>query len=417
MAVDLSVDFLGIHLKNPFMIASVPSATSEGFQKAAKAGWAGAITWAGGLNTHSRCFCRGYMPREFKHIGKEHQMWAYLNTLCLTDFSGFEDGDQKMPPERIQLEIGRAKESGIVVGCNIAESSSPISWARCAKAAEKGGADFLELNFSCPWVPRVGFSIGIFVKQMKEIVKAVKDASNLPVMAKLNASLDRTALAESADAVVESGAEAISITNTLAGVIGVDIETTMPIACELDVHGKLRGYVGGISGPAIKPMGLRGVAELSRVVDVPISGIGGITDWQSAVEYILLGASTIQIGTAVMLNGYKMIRGLVRGLEDYMEKKGYQSVNDFVGLTSEKYVVGDPWTPPAVKQPRRMVVDVENCNGCGLCVVACDASSSEAKAIRVVDRIAEIDRDRCQTCYACMMACPSEAISVQWEPV
>jgi dihydropyrimidine dehydrogenase (NAD+) subunit PreA len=357
------------------------------------------------------------MPREFKHIGKPPQWWAYLNTLCLTDPSGFEDGDQKMPPERIQVEIERAKGSGIIVGCNLAESANPISWAKGAKAAEKGGADFLELNFSCPWVPRVGFSIGIYVNQMKEILRAVKDASSLPVMAKLNASLDRTGLAESAEAVVECGADAISITNTLAGVIGVDIETGMPIACELDIHGKLRGYVGGISGPAIKPMGLRGVAELRRVVDVPISGIGGITDWQSAVEYMLLGASTVQIGTAVMLYGYRMIRGLVKGLEDYMERKGYQKVNDFVGLTSEKYIVGDPWTPPAVKQPRRMVVDDERCNGCGLCVVACDASSSDAKAIRMVDRIAEIDRDRCQTCYACMMACTSEAISVQWELV
>ena len=413
MTVDLSVEFLGTRLKNPFLLASVPTATVAGFHKAAKEGWGGGVIWGGEIH-RSPSFFRGYIPREFKNIGRPPQWWAFQNTMCYEDIH--EQLGQRKPPEELEAMIRKAKDSGITVGCTVAGTADPSGWAMSALAAEKGGADFLELNMSCSWLPSIGLSVGARLESMTDIIKAVRKTSSLSIIVKLNAGLERDMLAESARAAVASGADAISITNTLAGVIGVDIETGMPLACEMDADGKIRGVVSGISGPAIKPIGLRGVAEVRRVVDVPISGIGGITDWESAVEYMLLGASTVQIGTAAMLFGYRMIKGLLRGLEGYMERKGYKRLEDFVGVTSEKYAVGDPWTHPAVKQPRQMIIDEAICNGCGLCVIACDASSSEAEAINVLDGVAKIDHDRCHTCNACQSVCPEHAISVEWDP-
>jgi len=412
MVIDLSVSFLGVRLKNPFLLASVPSARAAGFQKAAREGWGGGVIW-GGQTRPALTFARGYIPREFNYIGRPTQWWAFQNTFCSLESVSKE---QRQSPEVIEAATRKAKESGIAVFCTVAEAENLDAWVRDALAAERGGADFLELNMSCPWMPVVGLSVGLDLDMMKNIVKAIRKVSGLPIMVKLNAGLDRDTLVKSARLVIEAGAGAISVTNTLSGVIGVDIETGMPLACELNTDGELRGVISGISGPAIKPIGLRGVAELRRAVDVPISGIGGISDWQSAVEYMLLGATTVQIGTASMLYGYKMIKGLLRGLENYMERKGYKSVEDFVGKTTEKYAVGDPWTEPAVKQPRKMIVDEAKCTGCGLCVIACDASSSEADAIRVVDGVAKIDHNRCHTCNICRIVCPEQAISVTWEP-
>jgi len=415
VVVDLSVEFMGIKFKNPFLLASVPAATPEGFAKAAIAGWGGGIIW-GGSEHHPLSFARGYIPRDIVRIGKPPQWWAYENTLCYRDPISYQHGEYKHPPDMVEAAVRKAKDSGIPVGCTIAEGKKVSSWANNALAADRGGADFIELNMSGPWLPGVGLSVGVHQDIMTDIVQAVRKASRLPVMVKLNASLQRDVLAESARAAVKAGANAISITNTFAGIIGVDVETGMPLACEMDINGKLRGIIGGISGPAIKPMGLRGVAEVRKAVDVPISGIGGITDWESAVEYMLLGASTVQIGTAAMLYGHRLIKEMLKGLSGYMERKGYTNLKDFVGMTSQKYAVGEAWAAPAQKQPRRMVVDEAICTGCGSCLIACDASSSGSEAIRVVNKVARINPERCHTCNACRIVCPEMAISVEWYP-
>jgi dihydropyrimidine dehydrogenase (NAD+) subunit PreA len=234
------------------------------------------------------------------------------------------------------------------------------------------------------------------------------------MMVKLNASLGQHELAQITRDAVEAGADAISCSNTLRGLIGVDVETGIPLSCELNVDCTLRGMIGGISGPGIKPMVLRAVAEIRQITDLPISAVGGITDWQSAVEYMLLGASTVQVGTAVMLYGYRLIKQLTRGLEEYMERHGYKRVSDFVGKTIEKYFVPE-YIGPVEKQPRKMIVDEEKCTGCGLCLIACEASSCGSGALTINDRVAKIDHNLCKTCNTCRVVCPEGAISVVWE--
>jgi len=323
--------------------------------------------------------------------------------------------EQFVPVEKTERLIGEAKKSGMVVGCNIMESWDPEAWGRVGAAAERGGADFLELNWSCPYIPGTGLDIGVNRETRLSVMRAVRKQCRLPVMVKLTASLERDMLTEVAKGAEEAGADAISITNTFSGIIGVDIETGMPLACELDMEGKLIGMSGGISGPFLKPMGLRGVAEVRRAVKLPVSAIGGITEWQDAVEYMLVGASTVQIGTAVMLLGYRLIDRLTKGLGEYMERKGYRNIADFVGVTSDKYFLGERWVPTAVKQPRKMVVDEELCTGCGLCAIACDTSSSESGALKIVDGIAKIDPKLCHNCNSCRIVCPEGAIRVKWE--
>ncbi|MDP6509888.1 MAG: tetratricopeptide repeat protein, partial [Dehalococcoidia bacterium] len=198
-------------------------------------------------------------------------------------------------------------------------------------------------------------------------------------------------------------------------VAGVDIETGMPIPTQMDVGGRMRGMVTGLSGPAIKPMGLRAVSEVVQAVDVPVMGIGGIADWQSAMEYMMLGARVVQVGTAVLLHGHRIVKDMVRGLEEFMERKGYSRVEDFIGITSKSYAVGEPYTSTSEKQPRTMVVDEVRCTGCGTCMPACVASANGA--IKVTDGVAVINQGLCVQCNSCMLVCPSGAVSTVWESV
>jgi len=159
---------------------------------------------------------------------------------------------------------------------------------------------------------------------------------------------------------------------------------------------------------------LRGMADVHRAVDVPLCGIGGITDWKSALEFMLLGARAVQVGTSVMLFGYQIVEDMIRGLEEYMERKGYKSILDFVGSTADRFMVSAPYGGSALKQPKYLEVDEEQCTGCGLCVTACSSSSSGSGACTMKNGVAHIDPDLCHVCYSCRIVCPTRAIVEKW---
>jgi len=412
MTVDLSVEWKGIKFPNPFLIASVPATCAWGINKAAKYGWGGAIHWQGEVQSSEGASYHGYIPRDYTFIDKPPFWWSFQNSCGP---KAEVDPKQFAPPDRVERFIRQSKESGMIVGANLQEGEDPDAWVRITTAAEQAGADFFEVNWSCPYFPKTGYDVGADRKIRMGTLKAVREASDLPIMVKVNASFGKEELAQIVRDAVEAGADAISCSNTLRGFAGVDIETVVPLSCELDVNGKLRGAIGGISGPAIKPMVLRAVAEIRQNTALPISAVGGIDQWESAVEYMLLGASTVQVGTAVMLYGYRIIKQLTKGLEEYMERKGYKRIADFVGKTTEKYMLPE-YSSPLEKQPRKMVVDEGKCTGCGLCLLACEASSSGSGALRVEDRVAKIDHNLCKTCNTCCIVCPEGAITVQWEP-
>jgi dihydropyrimidine dehydrogenase (NAD+) subunit PreA len=213
-----------------------------------------------------------------------------------------------------------------------------------------------------------------------------------------------------AKTVVEAGADAISASNILRGIAGINIDTGLPWARDIDNEGILRGTAGPISGPAIRPLALRSVAEIASVVDVPISGVGGITHWRHAVEFMMAGCTTVQVGMASMLFGYDMARDLINGLTGFMEQKGYQQVTDFIGLTRRKVTgFGDLRVPTARDLGRRMVVNDKLCDGCGNCVRCCIATADGAARMR--KGVAYIDEEKCIQCKTCMLVCPQHAIS------
>jgi len=184
-------------------------------------------------------------------------------------------------------------------------------------------ADAFELNLSCPHAKGYGMEIGQNPENVYEVVKAVKDATDKPVIAKLTPNIDDiTKLGLSAE---KAGADAVSAINTLKAV-AIDIYARKPI---------LSNRVGGYSGPGVKPVALRAVYDLAKVLDIPVIGIGGITTWQDAVEFLLAGASALQIGTAVSLRGWKVFREINEGIEAYLESEGFSSVEEIVGLALE----------------------------------------------------------------------------------
>jgi dihydropyrimidine dehydrogenase (NAD+) subunit PreA len=295
---------------------------------------------------------------------------------------------------------------------NIVGSFEIDPWVRASTAAEEAGADIIELNFSSPYRANLGLGIGRDKTKMQDIIGAVRDKMRIPVMAKLSGHLLVGQLKDYSQSAVSSGADAISITNLIAGLAGVDIETGMPKWTYRDTQGNVRGCVTGISGPAIKPLALRSVAEVASAVRVPISAIGGITTWQSAVEFMMLGATTVQIGIAAIAFGYGIVTDMTQGLRGFMQRNGYRRVTDFIGITNRKYGVGEDYTVPEMDQPRTILVDEALCDGCGKCEVVCDTNAYNA--MRMVKGAARVKRERCVNCNMCLLVCPRKAITSTW---
>ena len=198
---------------------------------------------------------------------------------------------------------------------------STEEYAKVSKKAVDSGADAIELNVSCPHVKETGSEIGQNPKILKEVVEKVKATVDKPVFVKLSPNV--TSIAETAEAAVKAGADAITAINTVKA-MAIDTETTMPI---------LSNKIGGLSGPAIKPIAVRCVYEIYEQVKVPIVGCGGITNWRDAVEFLLAGATAVQIGTAVALKGPNIFKAVNQGIDAYLKRKGFRSVEEIVGLS------------------------------------------------------------------------------------
>ncbi len=197
-------------------------------------------------------------------------------------------------------------------------------YATVARKAVSAGADALELNVSCPHVKDTGSEIGQSVEILTEVVKKVKASVSKPVFAKLSPNV--TDIAEIAEAAAKAGADALTVINTVKA-MAIDVETTIPV---------LSNRVGGLSGPAIKPIALRCVYDIYERVNVPIIGCGGVTGWRDAVEFLLAGASAVQIGTAVALKGPNVFKAVARGMDAHLKRKRVSEVRELVGLSHRK---------------------------------------------------------------------------------
>jgi dihydroorotate dehydrogenase (NAD+) catalytic subunit len=198
--------------------------------------------------------------------------------------------------------------------------SSPEEFAKVAECAAKIGADALELNVSCPHIKKAGAVIGSDPILLTKIVGTVKNKVNLPLITKLTPNV--TNIGAIAKAVEEAGANAITAINTVKA-MAIEIETGRPI---------LANKVGGLSGSAIKPIAVRCVYDIYRSVNIPIIGCGGVSNWETAIEFMLAGASAVQIGTAVAFGGVEVFGYVAKGIDMYLKRKGYKNVKEIVGL-------------------------------------------------------------------------------------
>jgi dihydroorotate dehydrogenase (NAD+) catalytic subunit len=198
---------------------------------------------------------------------------------------------------------------------------STEEYAAVAKRATSAGADALELNVSCPHVKETGSEIGQNPKLLANVVRTVKASTGRPVLVKLSPNV--TNIVDCARVAEDAGADAVTVMNTVKA-MAIDVETTLPI---------LANRVGGLSGPAVKPIALRHVFDVYEEVGIPIVGCGGISGWRDAVEFLLAGASAVQVGTAIAVEGPRVFRDITRGISVYLRRKNVGSVKDIVGLS------------------------------------------------------------------------------------
>ncbi len=390
----LEVDFLGFRLKNPFLLASAPPTnTIEMIERAFEQGWAGAVTKTIPLekvpvhNVSPRIHSIAFPGFE----AEARQVYAFANIELVSEkhadywMAGVARLRQKWPDRFVMTSI-------------MADGSAQGDWVELAQRSQAAGALAVELNFSCPHggMPphAVGAAIGQDPAIAARIVRWVREAVKIPVLVKLTAAVSD--LRQLGKVLVDAGADGFCTINSFPVLIGVDLKTHSPLP---SVHGK--GNLGGYTGRALKPIALRATSEIAPL-GKPVSGCGGLTTWEDAAEFVLLGATTLQVCSAVMLEGYGIVTDLCEGLLGYLEDQGAESLGELRGKALANIV------PHArLEYERRMVstIDLETCTRCGKCAIACRDAGYQAIS-EAPDRTPSVDPEKCDGCGLCNQVCP-----------
>ncbi len=389
----LNTDLCGVPLENPFLLSSsVVASTYDMCARAFEAGWAGAS-----FKTVCSFDIHEASPRFSAITGDNGSIIGFKNIEQLSDHSVAENMEifrrlkQKYPTKFILASI---------MGQNDAE------WEELARLCEENGADAIELNFSCPNMTEDG--LGSDIGQVPELVErftaAARRGTKLPILAKPTPNV--AAMSPAAQAAKRGGANGVSAINTIKSIIGVNPHTYVSAPA---VRGK--SAVGGYSGNAVKPIALRFIAELGQnptLSGMHISGMGGIETWQDALEFILLGAGSLQVTTAVMQYGYRIIDDLKSGLAYYLAEKGFSNVREVRGLAL------DSVSSTTVVLERDTVVfpkfHREKCIGCGRCVISCADGGHQALQLDE-SRRPVLNGQRCVGCHLCVLVCPNHAVT------
>ena len=388
----LKCDLCGIPLENPFLLSSsVVASTYDMCARAFEAGWAGiCFKTICSLDIHEAS------PRFSAVTGNDGNIIGFKNIEQLSDHSVAENMEifrrlkEKYPNKFILASI---------MGQNEAE------WGELARLCEENGADAVELNFSCPNMAEggLGSDIGQVPELVERFTRSAKQACHIPVIAKLTPNVDN--MSPAAEAAKRGGADGIAAINTIKSITGVNLHTFVAAPA---VHG--HSAVGGYSGKAVKPIALRFIAELGQNPDLKgmhISAMGGIETWQDALEFILLGGGSIQVTTAVMQYGYRIIDDLKAGLNLYLAEMGFRSVTEAIGLGLDTLSeTTDTLERDTVVFPQFVR---ERCIGCGRCKISCDDGGHQA--IRLDEaRHPVLNGKKCVGCHLCVLVCPQHAI-------
>ena len=277
------------------------------------------------------------------------------------------------------------------------------NWKDILKRVEATGADGVELNFGCPHGMSergMGAAVGQVPDYIQMVTEWCKQHTAMPVIVKLTPNI--TDIRAPARAAQAGGADAVSLINTVNSIIGVNLDTMSP---EPSIDGW--GSHGGYCGPAVKPIALNMVAEIARDPEtstLPISGIGGITTWRDAAEFLVLGAGNVQVCTAAMTYGFRIVEELQQGLSDWMDEQGHRSIADVIGRATPN--VKD-WQNLNLNYISKAVINQDLCIKCGRCHVVCEDTSHQAITSSVNgERKFEVINEECVGCNLCVSVCP-----------
>ena len=399
---DLSTTFAGIKTPNPFWLASAPP-TDKAYNvvRAFEAGWGG-VVWKT-LGEAGPPIVNVNGPRYGALLSPDRRLLGFNNIELITD----RDLELNLAEIR-QVKRDwpdRALVVSLMVPCN------EEAWKAILPRVEDTGCDGVELNFGCPH----GMSergMGAAVGQVPEYIEMVtawcKRYSRLPVIVKLTPNI--TDIKQPARAAQRGGADAVSLINTINSIIGVDPDTlTMsPSTGGMGSH-------GGYCGPAVKPIALNMVAEIARdpaTRHMPISGIGGVGTWRDALDFIALGAGTVQVCTAAMVYGFKIVQEMNDGLSNYLDSKGFKSVDELVGRAVPTIT---EWRHLNLNHISKAVINQDLCIQCGRCHIACEDTSHQA-ITNMVDgqRRFQVKEEDCVGCNLCVTVCPvADCISLR----
>ncbi|MBQ9661801.1 MAG: NAD-dependent dihydropyrimidine dehydrogenase subunit PreA [Oscillospiraceae bacterium] len=389
----LRTELCGVPLENPFLLSSsVVASTYDMCARAFEAGWAGAA-----FKTICSFDIHEASPRFSAITGDSGSIIGFKNIEQLSDHSVAENMEIF---RRLKVKYPTKFILASIMGQNDAE------WEELSRLCEENGADAIELNFSCPNMADggLGSDIGQAPELVERFTAAARRGTKLPILAKLTPNV--AVMSPAAEAAKRGGADGIAAINTIKSIIGVNPHTYVSAPA---VHGM--SAVGGYSGNAVKPIALRFIAELGQnpaLQGMHLSAMGGVENWSDALEFILLGAGSVQVTTAVMQYGYRIIDDLKAGLNYYLAEKGFSSVEEARGLALDSVSdTTDVLERDTVVFPK---FHREKCVGCGRCVISC--ADGGHQAIRLSeDRRPILDGKKCVGCHLCVLVCPERAIS------
>ncbi len=390
---DLRSNFLGIKSPNPFWLASAPPTDREtNVVRAFKAGWGG-VVWKTLGDGDPIVNVSG--PRYGAIHSSDRRLIGLNNVELITD----------RPLELNLQEIKKVKRewSDRAVVVSLMVPCEEKNWADILKRVEETECDGVELNFGCPHGMSergMGAAVGQVPEYIEMVTRWCKKHTRMPVIVKLTPNI--TDIRFPARAANNGGADAVSLINTITSIMTVDLDQMSPWPV---IDGQ--GTHGGYCGPAVKPIALNMVSQIGRdpeTRNLPISAIGGVTTWKDAADYIAMGAGNVQVCTAAMTYGFKIVEEMISGLSNFMDEKGYQTIDDFRGLALPKFA---EWQHLNLNYVVKASIDQDLCISCGRCHQVCEDTSHQAITNMVNGkRKFEVKDEECVGCNLCAIVCP-----------
>ena len=385
---DLSIKFLGVDCQNPFFLSSSPVGSNyEMVAKCFETGWGGVFYKTIGIFVADEC-----SPR-FDQTNKEGLPWVGFKNM-----EQISDKPTELNFENM-MKLKRDYPDHIMVASIM--GSNEKEWRDLATMCDQAGVDLIEGNFSCPQMTShdMGSDVGTNPELVKKYSKAVSEMTKIPFIAKMTPNNKN--MEEPARAAIEGGAASVSAINTIKSITNIDFEnmTAMPV-----VNGK--SSISGYSGAAVKPIALRFLTQLFQdpvLKNLEISGMGGIETWRDCAEFLAIGCRNLQVTTAIMQYGYRIVEDMASGLRHFLDERGYDKIEDFIGLALPNIVPAED-----LNRDFKIFPDFNDkkCLGCGRCYVSCFDAAHQAIDWNEKKRRPVLNEDKCVGCHLCLNVCP-----------